>query len=320
MLFDQNLIIDATRGSIARFVNHSCEPNCRMEKWTVNGKPRMALFAGDKGIMTGDELTYDYNFDPFSQKNVQECRCGSSKCRGVLGPKAKEERKGKTTEVLRKSDTSSSVPDTVTNTIGGTARDNSTKTLAGAKRKIAAIIEEGTERWKKRPKLAVPASAVGAVKNVAAKSRTSANARTKGMILTAETGSTDYKGDVVVKGRNTSLVKKPLLRRDPSNVRRVSAASKRTASSMRSMDTASAATDIAGPSFRPASSSEALLAEGETEKEGELSKRKAKEKPTLKTQKPDSSRPGRKGSIRSVKDTAATGIRRAMKSVKGRKN
>ena len=63
MYFDQNMIIDATRGSIARFVNHSCEPNCRMEKWTVAGKPRMALFAGDRGIMTGQELSYDYNFE-----------------------------------------------------------------------------------------------------------------------------------------------------------------------------------------------------------------------------------------------------------------
>ncbi|KAI9737979.1 MAG: hypothetical protein M1834_009349 [Cirrosporium novae-zelandiae] len=86
MSFDQNMIIDATRGSIARFVNHSCEPNCRMEKWTVNGTPRMALFAGEQGIMTGEELTYDYNFDPFSVKNVQECRCGAPSCRGFLGP------------------------------------------------------------------------------------------------------------------------------------------------------------------------------------------------------------------------------------------
>ncbi|KAH7317662.1 mitochondrial carrier domain-containing protein [Rhexocercosporidium sp. MPI-PUGE-AT-0058] len=89
MSFDQNMIIDATKGSIARFVNHSCKPNCRMVKWIVGGKPRMALFAGDNPIMTGDELTYDYNFDPFSAKNVQECRCGSDNCRGVLGPKPK---------------------------------------------------------------------------------------------------------------------------------------------------------------------------------------------------------------------------------------
>lgn len=84
------MILDATRGSIARFVNHSCEPNCKMVKWTVAGTPRMALFAGEKGIMTGDELTYDYNFNPYSVKNVQECRCGAASCRGVLGPRPKE--------------------------------------------------------------------------------------------------------------------------------------------------------------------------------------------------------------------------------------
>ncbi|OAA60106.1 SET domain protein [Cordyceps fumosorosea ARSEF 2679] len=90
MSFDQNMIIDATTGSIARFVNHSCNPNCRMIKWIVSGQPRMALFAGDKPIMTGDELTYDYNFDPFSAKNVQKCLCGSENCRGVLGPRPRE--------------------------------------------------------------------------------------------------------------------------------------------------------------------------------------------------------------------------------------
>lgn len=90
MSFDQNMIIDATRGSDARFVNHSCEPNCRMIKWIVSGQPRMALFAGDRDIMVGEELTYDYKFDPFSAKNVQKCLCGSPKCRGVLGPKPKE--------------------------------------------------------------------------------------------------------------------------------------------------------------------------------------------------------------------------------------
>ncbi|RGP65460.1 histone-lysine n-methyltransferase ash1l [Fusarium sporotrichioides] len=96
MSFDQNMIIDATTGSIARFVNHSCNPNCRMIKWIVSGQPRMALFAGDKPIMTGDELTYDYNFDPFSAKNVQKCLCGEPNCRGVLGPKPREVKQPKT--------------------------------------------------------------------------------------------------------------------------------------------------------------------------------------------------------------------------------
>ena len=90
MNFDQNMIIDATTGSIARFVNHACDPNCRMVKWIVAGQPRMALFAGDRPIMTGDELTYDYNFDPFSAKNVQKCLCGSANCRGILGPRPRD--------------------------------------------------------------------------------------------------------------------------------------------------------------------------------------------------------------------------------------
>ncbi|KAK4946355.1 hypothetical protein LTR10_014553 [Elasticomyces elasticus] len=138
MLFDQNMIIDATRGSIARFVNHSCDPNCRMEKWTVNGKPRMALFAGDRGVMTGEELTYDYNFDPYSQKNVQACRCGADNCRGILGPRSKEERKQKSAEeAVKKSGK-----------------------LAGAKRKIAEAIEEGVSRITKKAKVAAPQAKV----------------------------------------------------------------------------------------------------------------------------------------------------------------
>lgn len=63
MTFDQGMIIDATRGSSARFVNHSCDPNCIMKKMTVAGAPRMALFSGENGITTGEELTYDYNFE-----------------------------------------------------------------------------------------------------------------------------------------------------------------------------------------------------------------------------------------------------------------
>ncbi|KAG6016768.1 hypothetical protein E4U43_003134 [Claviceps pusilla] len=94
MSFDQHMIIDATTGSIARFVNHSCNPNCRMIKWIVSGQPRMALFAGDRPIMTGDELTYDYNFDPFS-KNVQKCLCGEDNCRGVLGPRPRDVKSAK---------------------------------------------------------------------------------------------------------------------------------------------------------------------------------------------------------------------------------
>ena len=134
MDFDQSMILDATRGSIARFVNHSCDPNCRMAKWTVHGKPRMALFAGDHGIMTGEELTYDYNFNPFSIKNIQQCRCGAANCRGVLGPKPKEAKEKELREAL--------------NPIAG-----------GGKRKIQQAVEdavEGVKNVAKKRKLNIP--------------------------------------------------------------------------------------------------------------------------------------------------------------------
>jgi hypothetical protein len=89
MTFDKGLIIDGYRGSICRFVNHSCEPNCRVDKWTVGEDVRVALFAGKNGIHAGEELTYDYNFAPFGE-NTQSCLCGSAKCRGILGPKKAE--------------------------------------------------------------------------------------------------------------------------------------------------------------------------------------------------------------------------------------
>jgi [histone H3]-lysine4 N-trimethyltransferase ASH1L len=129
------MIIDATKGSIARFVNHSCKPNCRMVKWIVAGKPRMALFAGDRPIMTGEELTYDYNFDPFSAKNVQECRCGSDNCRGILGPRPKDQKAVK-----------ESVKDTVKSKVKGGKRKLK-ELLAGDKD------ESGNARGSKKRKI-----------------------------------------------------------------------------------------------------------------------------------------------------------------------
>jgi len=110
-----------------------------MEKWTVAGKPRMALFAGEKGIMTGEELTYDYNFDPFSQKNVQECRCGSTNCRGVLGPKPKEQPKPKEPKDAK-------------------VKSNG---LTAAKRKIQQVLDESTSKLNKKRKIIAAVSVKG---------------------------------------------------------------------------------------------------------------------------------------------------------------
>lgn len=85
---DGGLVIDGHRmGSDGRFVNHSCSPNCEMQKWSVNGLSRMALFAA-RDIERGEELTYDYNFSLFNPSEGQLCRCETPQCRGVIGGKS----------------------------------------------------------------------------------------------------------------------------------------------------------------------------------------------------------------------------------------
>lgn len=82
---DGGMVIDGYRmGAEGRFVNHSCEPNCEMQKWSVNGLFRIGLFALTD-IPRDTELCYDYNFYAFNLEKQQICRCGSSKCRGVIG-------------------------------------------------------------------------------------------------------------------------------------------------------------------------------------------------------------------------------------------
>ncbi|KAI3641792.1 hypothetical protein MIR68_000194 [Amoeboaphelidium protococcarum] len=85
-------VIDGTRkGSEVRFVNHSCDPNCHIEKWLVDGEIAVGLFAA-KYIPAGTELTYDYNFHTFGA-NRQSCLCGAQNCRGWMG-KANEVKQG----------------------------------------------------------------------------------------------------------------------------------------------------------------------------------------------------------------------------------
>eukprot|EP01018_Ginkgo_biloba_P019462 Gb_16572 [translate_table: standard] len=80
--------IDATRkGSLARFVNHSCEPNCETRKWTVLGEIRVGIFA-KQDIPAGTELAYDYNFEWYGGAKVR-CRCGAASCFGFLGAKSR---------------------------------------------------------------------------------------------------------------------------------------------------------------------------------------------------------------------------------------
>lgn len=50
-------VIDASRkGTILRFVNHSCGPNAETQKWTIQGRRRIGLFAKDD-IAPGEEVS-----------------------------------------------------------------------------------------------------------------------------------------------------------------------------------------------------------------------------------------------------------------------
>nr|XP_031836151.1 histone-lysine N-methyltransferase trithorax [Nomia melanderi] len=79
---DDHLVVDATmKGNAARFINHSCEPNCYSRVVDILGKKHILIFALRR-IIQGEELTYDYKF-PFEDIKIP-CTCGSRRCRKYL--------------------------------------------------------------------------------------------------------------------------------------------------------------------------------------------------------------------------------------------
>ncbi|KAH1246908.1 Histone-lysine N-methyltransferase ASHR3 [Glycine max] len=65
----KDFTIDATfKGNTSRFLNHSCDPNCVLEKWQVDGETRVGVFAACS-IEAGEPLTYDYS--PPTQHNIE---------------------------------------------------------------------------------------------------------------------------------------------------------------------------------------------------------------------------------------------------------
>lgn len=77
-------MIDATKkADIGRFLNHSCDPNAEIEKWIVNKRYRMGIFA-KRDIAKGEEICFNYNVDRYGSE-PQKCYCGAKNCIGVLG-------------------------------------------------------------------------------------------------------------------------------------------------------------------------------------------------------------------------------------------
>lgn len=104
LTLDASECVDAARrGNMARFINHSCEPNCVTQKWMVAGETCVGLFARCR-IQAGTELTFDYQFERVGG-DKQKCFCGAASCRGYLGAKkpvdeqTRRERKAKEREL-----------------------------------------------------------------------------------------------------------------------------------------------------------------------------------------------------------------------------
>lgn len=82
--------IDATRyGNIARFANHSCDPNCFAMEILIDSKinnlcPRIGIFAG-RNIKPEEEITIDYSYllDQ-DEKGAIQCTCETLYCRGRI--------------------------------------------------------------------------------------------------------------------------------------------------------------------------------------------------------------------------------------------
>nr|XP_020650223.1 histone-lysine N-methyltransferase 2A [Pogona vitticeps] len=81
---DDSEVVDATmHGNAARFINHSCEPNCYSRVINIDGQKHIVIFAMRK-IYRGEELTYDYKFPIEDASNKLPCNCGAKKCRRFL--------------------------------------------------------------------------------------------------------------------------------------------------------------------------------------------------------------------------------------------
>ena len=84
-ILDDDTAIDARyRGSDAKYINHSCDPNC--ESVIEDGHIWIDAI---KSIKPEEELVYDYQFewqDEYEPEDVRyyACRCGSEKCRGTI--------------------------------------------------------------------------------------------------------------------------------------------------------------------------------------------------------------------------------------------
>jgi SET domain-containing protein len=95
-IVDRKTVIDAgVDGNLARYINHSCDPNCE----SVTAQRRVFIDAL-RNIGAGEELAYDYQIqrdadDPDNIDAIFACRCAAKSCRGTMLWPARRRRKKK---------------------------------------------------------------------------------------------------------------------------------------------------------------------------------------------------------------------------------
>ncbi|XP_070307608.1 histone-lysine N-methyltransferase 2C isoform X10 [Odocoileus virginianus] len=78
---DSDHVIDATlTGGPARYINHSCAPNCVAEVVTFE-RGHKIIISSSRRIQKGEELCYDYKFDFEDDQHKIPCHCGAVNCR-----------------------------------------------------------------------------------------------------------------------------------------------------------------------------------------------------------------------------------------------
>ncbi|XP_047445437.1 histone-lysine N-methyltransferase 2C isoform X4 [Mugil cephalus] len=78
---DSEHVVDATRnGGLARYINHSCAPNCVAEVVTFERGYKI-IISCVRRIDKGEELCFDYQFDTAEGQHKITCHCGAPECR-----------------------------------------------------------------------------------------------------------------------------------------------------------------------------------------------------------------------------------------------